>query len=219
MTTACSRTHPRYGKRVTKQLRRPTAARDERRRPKRWRASCASLFPQPGQQLSRCDQNEQQQLKDLAKQQQKLGEKGQQLKQQMQQLGEKAPLFDDEARGQMDQASQRMQSAGDRLQGAKIPARATATSRARSRRCRTCSRHGAGPATERAAAKGKGLPMPMRKRGSRGGSKDQKKVEIPEEDPNANPREFRKDVMDAMKQGAPDRYKEQNKKYYEELVK
>jgi len=25
--------------------------------------------------------------------------------------------------------------------------------------------------------------------------------------------------MDAMKQGAPDRYKDQNKKYYEELVK
>jgi hypothetical protein len=45
------------------------------------------------------------------------------------------------------------------------------------------------------------------------------KVEIPEEDPNAAPREFRKDVMDAMKQGAPDRYKDQNKKYYEELVK
>ena len=53
--------------------------------------------------------------------------------------------------------------------------------------------------------------------GNRGNS--QEKVEIPDEDPNAAPREFRKDVMDAMKQGSPDRYKEQTRKYYEELVK
>ena len=39
------------------------------------------------------------------------------------------------------------------------------------------------------------------------------------QNPNAAPREFRKDVMDAMKQGAPDRYRDQNKAYYAELVK
>jgi hypothetical protein len=61
--------------------------------------------------------------------------------------------------------------------------------------------------------------MPLRRRGGHGRGNQQEKVEIPDEDPNAAPREFRKDVMDAMKQGAPDRYKDQNKKYYEELVK
>jgi hypothetical protein len=63
-----------------------------------------------------------------------------------------------------------------------------------------------------------GIPLPMRNRNGGRGNKDEK-VAIPDEDPNAAPREFRKDVMDAMKQGAPDRYKDQNKKYYEELVK
>jgi hypothetical protein len=60
--------------------------------------------------------------------------------------------------------------------------------------------------------------MPLKKRGGGRGNRHEK-VEIPDEDQAAGSREYRKDVMDAMKQGAPDRYKDQNKKYYEELVK
>ena len=44
-------------------------------------------------------------------------------------------------------------------------------------------------------------------------------MEIPDEDPNEAPEEFRKDLLDAMKQGAPERYRDQVKRYYEELVK
>ncbi|MBM4778182.1 MAG: DUF4175 domain-containing protein, partial [Archangiaceae bacterium] len=189
------------------------AARDERKADE-IAQQLQSLFPPASQSL---DQNEQQQLKDLAKQQQKLGEKGQQLRQQMQQLGEKAPIFDDEARAQMDQAGQRMQSAGDRLQG-KDPGKGHGDQQSALQAMQNLQQGMEQGQPQKGNGKGKGLPMPMRKRGNRGGSKDQK-VEIPDEDPNANPREFRKDVMDAMKQGAPDRYKEQNKKYYEELVK
>ena len=67
--------------------------------------------------------------------------------------------------------------------------------------------------------KGKGIPFPVRRPGGRSRGNQQEKVELQDEDPTAGSREFRKDVMDAMKQGAPDRYKDQNKKYYEELVK
>lgn len=172
-----------------------------------------SLFPPASQSL---DQGDQQQLKELAKQQQKLGEKGQQLKQQMQQLGEKAPLFDEEAQRQMDQAGQRMQSAGERLQ-AKDPGRGHGDQQGALQSLRALQQ-GMQQSQQQRGKGGKGMPMPMRGPGRGRMPKDQK-VEIPEEDPNANPREFRKDVMDAMKQGAPDRYKEQNKKYYEELVK
>jgi hypothetical protein len=65
------------------------------------------------------------------------------------------------------------------------------------------------------------MMRPMRTQRNRWGRGDasHEKVELPDEDPNQPPREFRKDVMDAMKQGAPDKYKDQNKRYYEELVK
>ena len=33
------------------------------------------------------------------------------------------------------------------------------------------------------------------------------------------PKEFRQDLLDAMKRGAPTEYKEQLKRYYEELAK
>ncbi len=45
------------------------------------------------------------------------------------------------------------------------------------------------------------------------------KVEIPDEDAYQAPKEFRKDLLDAMKQGAPEKYRDQVKRYYEELVK
>jgi hypothetical protein len=173
-----------------------------------------SLFPPASQSL---DQSEQQQLRDLAKQQQKLGEKGQQLKQQMQQLSEKAPIFDEEAQAQLDQAGQRMQSAGERLQS-KDPGKGYGDQQSALQALKGLQQGMQQAQRQGSGGKGMGMPRPIRRPGGGRLPKNQK-VEIPEEDPNANPREFRKDVMDAMKQGAPDRYREQNKKYYEELVK
>jgi hypothetical protein len=73
---------------------------------------------------------------------------------------------------------------------------------------------------QQGGGKGKGgLPMPLSMGSGRGRGIKKERVEIPDEDPNAAPQQLRKDVMDAMKQGAPDRYREQNKRYYEELVK
>ena len=63
--------------------------------------------------------------------------------------------------------------------------------------------------------------MPLRPGGQRqgGAGRNREKVEIPDAEQFQAPREYRKDLLDAMKQGAPDRYKEQVKRYYEELVK
>ena len=73
---------------------------------------------------------------------------------------------------------------------------------------------------------GKGVPLPLMAGGQPGGRREgsgggvsQEEVEIPDEDAFQAPREFRKDLLDAMKQGAPDRYREQLKRYYEELEK
>ncbi len=170
------------------------------------------LFPQPGQQMS--DQ-ERAQMGEMARQQRQLQQQAQDLQQRMEAIGERAPIFDENAQEQMQQAGQRMQGAGEKLQG-RDANRGYGEQQGAMQALR-----GVQQAMQQQGGKGGkgGLPMPAGNGDRRGrGNKDQK-VEIPDEDPNAAPREFRKDVMDAMKQGAPDRYKEQTRKYYEELVK
>ncbi|MGC4122060.1 MAG: hypothetical protein QM765_47265 [Myxococcales bacterium] len=51
------------------------------------------------------------------------------------------------------------------------------------------------------------------------GRQNDEKVEIPNADQYTVPEEYRKDILDAMKQGAPEKYKDQVKRYYEEIVK
>ncbi|MCC6333083.1 MAG: DUF4175 family protein [Myxococcales bacterium] len=168
------------------------------------------LFPQPGSQMSEEDR---QRLQELARQQRGLEKRGQQLEQQMEEIGERAPLFNEDAQAQMQQAGERMQAAGDRLSG-RDASRGYGEQQGAMQALK-----GLQQAMEQAGKSGGkgGIPLPLRRSGGRGTGTE--KVEIPDEDPNAAPREFRKDVMDAMKQGAPDRYRDQNKRYYEELVK
>ncbi len=177
-----------------------------------------SLFPQNGQQMSEADQ---QQMREMAQQQKKLGQQAGQLQQQMEGLNERAPLFDENAMQQMEQAGQRMEGAGQKL-GQRDANRGYGEQQGALQSLKGLQQQ-MQQQSQRPGSRGKGLPMPMSGgrpggRSGRGGLSNDK-VEIPDEDPNAAPREFRKDVMDVMKQGAPDRYKEQNKRYYEELVK
>ena len=51
------------------------------------------------------------------------------------------------------------------------------------------------------------------------GDPTQEKVEIPGAEAHRISEEFRKDLLEAMKQGAPERYKNEVQRYYEELVK
>ena len=52
-----------------------------------------------------------------------------------------------------------------------------------------------------------------------GARMDKEPVRIPGADEFRAPKEFRQDLLDAMKRGAPAEYKEQLKRYYEELAK
>jgi hypothetical protein len=54
---------------------------------------------------------------------------------------------------------------------------------------------------------------------SAGGRMDKEPVKIPGADEYRAPKEFRQDLLEAMKRQAPEKYKEQVRKYYEELVK
>jgi hypothetical protein len=170
------------------------------------------LFPQPGDQLSQKDQQE---LQAQAQQQQQLQQRAGELEQQMEQIGQRAPIFNDEAAAQLQQASERMGNAQQRLKGAD-PSRGFGEQQGALQALKGLQQQ-----LDQAGQQGGkgGIPLPLRgnRRGGRGSRPE--KVELPDEDPNAGPREFRKGVMDVMKQGAPDRYKDQNKRYYEELVK
>ncbi len=52
-----------------------------------------------------------------------------------------------------------------------------------------------------------------------GAEPSHERVEIPGAEAYKVPEEFRKDLLDAMRQGAPERYKGEVQRYYEELVK
>ena len=68
---------------------------------------------------------------------------------------------------------------------------------------------------------GEGIPMPMPFRGRMeegqfGASTE--KVEIPSEEAYKVPKEFREDILNALKEGLPEKYKDLNKDYYQRLV-
>ncbi|MCP3139364.1 DUF4175 family protein [Pyxidicoccus xibeiensis] len=173
-----------------------------------------SLFPPPGSQLS---QQEKQQLQQLAQQQGQLEQRAQGLRQQMEEMGQMAPLFGEEATQQMEGVGQRMGEAAQRMQG-KDPGRGFGEQQAALEGLRQFQRQ-----MQEGQRGGKGgLPLPMGAgaRRQEGNGKDPRnQVELPDEDAFQAPKEFRKDLLDAMKQGAPEKYREQVKRYYEELVK
>ncbi len=167
-----------------------------------------SLFPQGAQQMSEQDR---QQLEGQEQSQRALEKRAQGLQQQMDEIQQRAPVFDGETEGQLDRARQNMEQASQRLNG-REPGKGYAEQQGALEALK-----GLQQSMQQQSQGKRRMPMPVGRRPN-GGSKHEK-VEIPDEDPSREPRELRKDVMDAMKQGAPERYKEQVKRYYEELVK
>jgi hypothetical protein len=174
-----------------------------------------SLFPPPGSQLG---PQEKQQLQQLAQQQHALEQQAQELRQRMQEMEQMAPLFGQESGEQMEEIGRRMGEATERMQG-RDPGRGYGEQQAALEGLRQFQQQMR--ESQRGRGKGRGLPLPMgmgRREGS-GGRDPRDKVEIPDEEAYQAPKEFRKDLLDAMKQGAPEKYRDQVKRYYEELVK
>lgn len=175
------------------------------------------LFPPPGSMMS---QKDQQKLQELAQQQRNLRNQAQQLQQQMQDIGQAAPVFGQQGSEQLESVGQQMGQAAERLEG-RDPGRGYGPQQSAldglQKLKRQMEQAGKG------GGSGGGLPMPMfageEQGGGDGSEASQEKVELPDPDASQGPKELRKDLMDAMKQGAPDKYKEQVKDYYEELVK
>lgn len=172
------------------------------------------LFPKPGSALSEA---EKQKLDQMAQGQRKLEQKAQGLRRKMEEMSQMAPVFGADAERQMSEVSDRMGEAAERMEG-KDPGRGYGEQRAALDRLGQLEEQM--KQSRRGKGKKGGLPLPMmagRREGM--GRRDREKIEIPDEEAFQAPKEFRKDLLDAMKQGTPEKYKDQVKRYYEELVK
>ncbi|HET9157970.1 MAG TPA: DUF4175 domain-containing protein, partial [Myxococcaceae bacterium] len=172
------------------------------------------LFPPLSSQLG---QGDKQKLQELSQGQRKLGQRAQDLQQKMRQLEQMAPLFGEQGEEALQQISDRMAGATERLEG-KDPQRGYGEQKAALDSLEQLQQ--SMQQSQRGGGRG-GLPLPLLAGGEQEGGNEvsRQKVEVPDADPNGAPREFRKDLLDAMKQGTPERYRDQVKRYYEELVK
>src|SRR5260370_19703996 len=134
----------------------------------------------------------------------------------MAELAQLAPIFGQEANDQMDRVGERMGEASQRLEG-QDPACGYGEQKAaleQLQRFQQLMRESQGK------GKGHGMPMPMfagSRRMGWGNNRPQEPVQIP--DPDQSPDEFRKALVNAVKQPAPVKYKYQVKRSYEQLVK
>jgi Domain of unknown function (DUF4175) len=172
------------------------------------------LFPPAGSMMSEPDK---QKLQQLAGEQRGLEQRAGELRQQMEEMQKSAPIFGEDALEQMNQVGERMDGAARKMD-AKDPGRGHSEQQAALDQLGQLQKQ----MQQQQQGKQKGsMPLPMLagNRGGWGRTQSTEKVEIPDEDQFQAPKEFRKDLLDAMKQGAPDKYRDQVKRYYEELVK
>ncbi len=185
----------------------------------RIRERLAKLTPDARQAMTPGDQ---QKLAELAGQQQGLERQAGELQQKLSQLAEKAPIFPPQAQGLLGESRGHMGTAAGELQG-RNPQRGHGEQEAALERLGQFKK-----GLEQAARQGKGgkggFPFPF---GDTGGGEREgetgdptpEKVEIPGAEAHRLPEEFRRDLLEAMKQGAPERYRGEVQRYYEELVK
>jgi hypothetical protein len=179
------------------------------------------MFPDPRAVLPEKDQ---QRLDELARQQGQLEKQAGDMQQRLQELAQKAPVFPPQAGEMLGGTQLHMQRAQGELaqrnpQAGHGEQRQALDDLERFRKGldeMAKNQKGGGGG-------GGGFPFPFGEdRGGREGEgmeASREKVEIPGADQYKVPDEFRKDLLEAMKQGAPEPYKGDVQHYYEELVR
>ena len=184
------------------------------------REALSRLFPDPREVLG---QDAQRQLGELSKRQGELERRAGDLQKQLGELMEKAPIFPPQAQGQLGETRGHMGQAAAEL-GNRNPQRGhgqqelamDALARFKKGLEEAAKQQGGG-------AGGMGFPFPFAEQGGEEGAEgrdlSREKVAIPGAEAYKVPEEFRRDLLEAMKQGAPERYRGEVQRYYEELVK
>jgi hypothetical protein len=188
------------------------------------REELEDLVPDPAQMLT---PGQRASLAKDAKQQGELEKRARKLRSMMEEIGKEVPIFGPQHGQSVDDAGREMRRAQRSLQGEGMRPARGAQQRAlqRLRDLREALQQQQG---QQGGSPGSGLPMPLPGGGGgggegqpggdgRGGAKD--KVKIPGAEEFRVPDAFRKDILDAMREGAPDEWEGEVRRYYEELVK
>jgi hypothetical protein len=186
------------------------------------RDELAELFPDPREVIG---QGDQQRMEGLSRRQMELAEKAGELQKRLAELMQQAPVFPPSAPGQLGETRGHMGQAGAQL-GMRNPQRGhgeqelalDALERFR-KGLEDAARRGRGQGQG-----GMGFPFPFAdagpgEEGGDGRDPSREKVQIPGAEAHKVPEEFRRDLLEAMKQGTPERYRGDVQRYYEELVR
>jgi hypothetical protein len=181
--------------------------------------------------------------------QEQLGEQAQKLAQLLDEIGKDAPIFGPEHKRQLQEAQQAMQRAGQQLKGQARGSqpggnqpggsrpggsddgglRGARQSQSQALQQLQALQQAMQQMAQNGGEGGGGLPLPLpgggapqsegsgREDGQRGNAKED--VKIPDGSDFKVKDAFRKDILDAMREGAPGDWAGEVKKYYEELIK
>jgi len=179
----------------------------------------SAMFPDPRAVLS---QEQQKRLGELAERQSGLEQQAGALQEKLAELAQQAPVFPPSAQQQLGESRGHMGQAAEEL-GARNPQRGHGQQEL-ALDALARFRKGLEEATkQRGGGSGAGFPFPFAESGGEQGGDglepSREPVKIPGAEAHKVPEEFRKDLLEAMKQGAPERYRSDVQRYYEELVK
>jgi hypothetical protein len=180
----------------------------------------AKLFPDASTPLP---QGSQQKLDRLAREQQGLEQKAGRLQQELEALSQEAPVFPPQAMQDLGEGRAHMQSAAAEL-GQRSAQRGLGHQREALGALERLRKGLEQMAKGGGKGEGGGFPFPFAEGGTPRhdgpeGDPSREKVEIPQADASKAREEFRRDLLEAMKQGTPEPYQGEVKRYYEELVK
>ena len=179
----------------------------------------ARLLPDPQSVLGK---GEKERLGELARRQAELERKAAGLQGKLQELAQKAPVFPPQAGEELEGSRSHMGQAAAEL-GARNPQRGHGEQQLALDGLARFKKGLEDAARRQGEGGGEGFPFPFAESGGEQGGDgrepSREKVKIPGAEAHRVPEEFRKDLLEAMKQGAPERYRGEVQHYYEELVK
>ncbi len=186
------------------------------------REELSKLFPDPRSVLS---PQEQQRLGELSQRQSELEQEAGRLQEALDGLAKRAPVFPPQAQGQLGEARGHMGQAAGEL-GERNPQRGRGEQDLAMDALARFRKGLEDAAKSMQGGEGGGFPFPFAMgegssdgRGGDGYDPSREKVKIPGAEAHKVPEAFRKDLLEAMKQGTPERYRTDVQRYYEELVK